>query len=379
MAESDADKTQPATARRRQQAVEQGNIWQPRELAPAAAVLTAALALSLGGPALWAALGAYLADSLGRVELRADDGLPVAALAVRLPVVLPAALALAVAVVTLGLGLVTTRHVSLAALAPKFARISPVAGVQRIFSLSGLSGAATAILKLGAVAGVALVVAAPLVPALAEISDAGDVDGLGVIGGGVVRLAAAAAMAMLAIAVVDGGISWVLRERKLMMTLEEVKRESRENDGAPEVKAAIKRAQFAAASRRMRTTLAGASVVVVNPVHFAVAMRYLPGSDAAPVVVEKGRLEMAQAIIAVARELGVPVVRTPRLARALFFTAKIGAPVREELFGAVATILAFVMSFDAPEVEAPPAVFVPPELDFDEVGERRKPGAAGSF
>ena len=83
---------------------------------------------------------------------------------------------------------------------------------------------------------------------------------------------------------------------------------------------------------------------------------------------------MAQAIIAVARELKVPVIRTPRLARALFFTARLGDPVREELFGAVATILAFVMSFDAPEAEAPPPVFVPPAFDFDAAGARRKPG-----
>ena len=370
MAASDAEKTQPATARRRQQATEQGNIWQPRELGPAAAVMTAALAATLAGPALWAALAAYLADSLARAEVPIDDGVGVAALAVRMPVLLPAGLAAAVAVVTVGLSLATTQHVSLGALAPKLARISPVAGLGRIFSLSGLSGAVTAILKLAAVAGVAVAVVAPLVPMLANIGD----DGLAVIGGGVVRLAGAAALAMLTIALIDGGIAFVLRERKLMMTLEEVKRESRENDGAPEVKAAIKRAQFAAASRRMRTTLADASVVVVNPVHFAVAMRYRPDSDAAPVVVEKGRLEMAQAIIAVARELGVPVVRTPRLARALFFTAKIGSPVREELFGAVATILAFVMSFDAPESVAAPAVFVPPAFDFNEVGERRKPG-----
>ena len=370
MADSEADKTQPATARRRAQAVEQGNIWQPRELAPAAAVMTAALAAMLGGPALWAALTGYLADSLARVELRADDGLPVAALAVRLPVVLPAGLAVAVAVVTISLSLATTQHVSLKMLAPKLARISPVAGFGRIFSLGGLAGAVTAVLKLTAMAGLAGLVLVPMVAPLAALGDAG----LAVIGGGVVRLAAAAALAMLVIAVIDGGVSFMLRERKLMMTLEEVKRESRENDGAPEVKAAIKRAQFAAASRRMQTTMKDASVVVVNPVHFAVAMRYRPESDAAPVVVEKGRLEVAQAIIAVAREMGVPVVRTPRLARALFFTAKIGAPVREELFGAVATILAFVMSFDAPETLAAPSVFVPPDFDFDEVGARRKPG-----
>lgn len=373
MAETDAEKTQSASPRRRQQALEQGNIWQPRELGPAAAVATAALAAMLAGPALWQALRGFLADSLVRAGPAPDDALPMLALAMQLPVLLPAALAMAVAVVTTGLALVTTRHVSLAMLAPKLARISPVAGLGRIFSMAGLGGAATAVVKLCAVAGVALAVIAPLVPALAHIGDADG--GLAVIGGGVVRLAVAAALAMLVIAVVDGGISWSLRERKLMMTLEEVKRESRENDGAPEVKAAIKRAQFAAASRRMRTSLADASVVVVNPVHFAVAMRYLPGSDAAPVVLEKGRLEMAQAMIAVARELQVPVIRTPRLARALFFTAQPGMAVREELFAAVATILAFVMRFDDADTMAAPAVFVPPEFDFDETGTRRKPGA----
>ena len=371
MAESDAEKTQPATQRRRQQAADQGNIWQPRELAPAAAVATAALAAMLAGQAAWATLRTYLADSLGRAAPPADDALPMLALAAAVPFALPAALAAAVAVVTIGLALVTTRHVSLAMLAPKWARISPVAGLGRIFSLAGLAGAATAVVKLGAVAGIALAVVAPLVPALAAIGD----DGLAVIGDGVVRLATAAAPAMLAVAVIDGGISWMLRERKLMMTLEEVKRESRENDGAPEVKAAIKRAQFVAASRRMRTSLADATVVVVNPVHFAVAMRYNPEHDAAPVVIEKGRLDMAVAMIAVARELAVPVVQTPRLARALFFTARAGTPVREELFGAVAIILAFVMRFGDPDTMAVPAVFVPPEFDFDETGARRKPGA----
>lgn len=372
MAETGAEKTQSATPRRRQQALEQGNIWQPRELGPAAAVSTAAVVALLAGDALWQGLRGYLADSLDRAGPAPDDSLPMVALAVQLPLLLPVVLAVAVAVVTTGLALVTTRHVSLAMLAPKLSRISPVAGLQRIFSMAGLGGAATAILKLVTVTGVALAVIVPLVPALAQIGDADG--GLAVIGAGVMRLAAAAALAMLVIAVVDGGISWGLRERKLMMTLEEVKRESRENDGAPEIKAAIKRAQFAAASRRMRTSLADASVVVVNPVHFAVAMRYLPGSDAAPVVLEKGRLEMAHAMIAVARELKVPVIRTPRLARALFFTARPGMPVREELFTAVATILAFVMRFDDADTMAAPDVTVPPEFDFDETGARRKPG-----
>ena len=370
---SEGEKTQAPTARRREQAREQGNVWQPRELAPAAAVTTAALAAILGGATLWRALAGYLGDALGRAVPMADDSLAMPELAARLPVQLPLALAAAVAVVTIGLTVAASRHVSLGSLAPKLSRISPIKGLGRIFSMSGLAGVGTAICKLAAVAGVALVVVRPLVPRLANIGDG--VGGLATVGGAIGSLLVAAALVLLVIAILDGGMSFVLRERKLMMSLDDVKRESRQNEGSPEMKAAIKRAQFAASKRRLQTSMADASVVVVNPVHFAVALRYRPGGDAAPVVLEKARAEMALAVIAVAAELKIPVIRTPRLARALFYTARRGEPVREELFGAVATILAFVMRFDAPDAEAPPPVFVPPAFDFDEHGDRRKPGA----
>ncbi len=370
---SDAEKTQAPTPRRREEARKQGNIWQPRELGPAAAVASAALAVAIGGPALWQALAAYLAATLDSAVPMADDSLPVGEMAARLPLGLPLALAALVMLVTVGLQVAASRHVRLENLAPKANRLNPIAGLQRIFSMTGLAGAVTAVLKLAAVAGVAAAAVLPLVPALANIGDG--VAALAMIGSALARLVGAAALVLAVIAIVDGGISFVLRERKLMMTLEEVKRESRQNDGAPEVKAAIKRAQYAAATRRMRSSLRDASVVVVNPTHFAVAMRYQPGSDSAPIVVEKGRMEMALAVIAVARELKIPVIRTPRLARALFFTARIGDPVREELFNAVATILGFVMSFDTPEAEGVPPVFVPPAFDFDETGEKRRPGS----
>lgn len=373
MADSAGEKTQPATPKRREEARKQGNIWQPRELPAATAVAIAALAAAAAGPQLWSALAAYLADTLARATPPADDGWGMTALAARLPLAWPLGLAAAVALGIAALSIAASRHVTLASLAPKFARISPVAGLQRIFSMAGLAGALTAILKLAAVAGVALAVVLPLLPRLANIGDDGGA--FAVIGGGVARLLGAAAIVLTAIAVVDGGISFALRERKLMMSLDEIKREQRQSEGSPEMKAAIKRAQYAAATRRLRTSLADASVVVVNPVHFAVAMRYVPGSDTAPVVTERAQGEMAAALISVARELKLPVIRTPRLARALFFTARRGEPVREELFAAVATILAFVMSFDAPDEAAAPAVFVPPAFDFDETGARRAPGA----
>ena len=294
-------------------------------------------------------------------------------LAMQLPIAVPLALAGAIALVVTLLAIATSRHVTLGSLAPKWSRISPVSGLQRLFSASGAAGALTALLKLAAIAALALAIVPPLLPRLANIGDDGGA--LAVIGAAIVRLFGAAALLLTAIAAVDGAISFVLREKKLMMTRDEVRRESRQNDGAPEVKAALRRAQMAAATRRMKTSLADAAVVVVNPVHFAVALRYRPGEDMAPLVLEKGRLEMAQAIIAAAQELKLPVIRTPRLARALFFTARRGDPVREELFTAVATILAFVMRFDDPASEAAPPVFVPPDFDFDEKGGRRKPGA----
>ncbi len=373
MADSDAEKTEKATPRRRQQALDQGNVWQPRELGAAVAVLVAAATLARAGPMLWRDLLQWLAAGLANAVPAQDDSLPLPAMVARLPIMVPGGLALAIIIATVGLSMAASRHVSLGLLAPKWGRLNPLAGLGRIFSLAGLAGGGTAILKLSAVAALAVAIVPPLLPRLANIGD--DSGALMIIGNAIITLLAAAAILLLAIAIVDGGISFVLRERKLAMTRDEVRRESRENDGAPEVKAAIKRAQFAAASRRLRGTMAEAAVVVVNPSHFAVAMRYRPGIDSAPVVLEKGQEEMALAIIAVARELKVPVLRTPRLARALFFSAARGSEVREELFAAVATILAFVMRFDAPEWTAPPAVFVPAEFDFDETGARRKPGA----
>ncbi len=372
MAESDAERTQSATPRRREEARKQGNVWQLRELAPAAALVVATLMTMLAGPLLWQGLAGFLRLALAEATPLPDDSLPVTEIAGELPWGVPAGLAVAVAIVTAGLSMATARNVSLNGLAPKLSRISPIAGLQRIFSLTGLAGAGTAILKLAAVAGVALAVLVPLLPRLANSGEGPAA--LALLGEAMARLLGAAALVLVVIALLDAGISWVLRERKLMMTLDEVKRESRQNDGAPEVKAALRRAQQAAATRRMQSTMKDASVVVVNPTHFAVALRYQPGSDAAPVVVEMGRLDTAAAIVVVAKDLGIPVIRTPRLARALFFTAKRGLPVREELFSAVATILAFVMSFDHPDPEAAPPVHVPPAFDFDEHGERRKPG-----
>lgn len=360
------EKTEKPTPRRREKALADGNVFAPRELAPLASLAIATLFLGLAGPALWQDLAGFLADSLGRAAAADPRGL-----LRRLPLLWPLLLLALVAVAAFGLQLAVTRHVSLGLAAPRLDRLSPLNGLKRLFGWQGLAGAATALLKIGGMAALALSVLGPLLPGLAAVEEGG----LSLIGAALLRLALAATLLLLVVAAADAGFTWWRRERQLMMSREEVKRESRENDGAPELKAALRRAQMAAAQGRMRKGLAEASVVVVNPTHFAVALRYRAETDEAPVVVEKGRLDMAVALIAAARELGMPIIRTPRLARALFWSARKGQMVRPELFQAVATILAFVMRFDDPEAEAVPDVFVPPALDFDELGQPRKPGA----
>lgn len=129
---------------------------------------------------------------------------------------------------------------------------------------------------------------------------------------------------------------------QLKMTKQEVKEEYRDTEGAPEVKSRIRRKQIEAASRRMLQEVPKANVVLVNPTHVAVALRYDPATMTAPIVVAKGGDHMCEKIKEIARAYGVPIIRRPALARELYTTVKIGKPIPEKLFTAVAEVLALI-------------------------------------
>jgi flagellar biosynthetic protein FlhB len=159
-----------------------------------------------------------------------------------------------------------------------------------------------------------------------------------------VAIRAAAVLFILAI----GDYAWQRRKffRDLMMTKEELKQELKENDGDPQIKAAIRRRRQQLMSRMM-AAVPHADVVVTNPTHFAVALKYDPVSMAAPVVVAKGQDLLAKRIKEVARKAGVPVLEEPSLARALHAAVPIGHPVPANLFRAVAEVLAWVYALRA--------------------------------
>jgi flagellar biosynthetic protein FlhB len=179
--------------------------------------------------------------------------------------------------------------------------------------------------------------------------------------------------ALALIALIDVPIQKIQRTRKLMMTKQEIKDEHKQSEGSPEVKGHIRMKQREIAKAGARKAMSSATVVLTNPTHFAVALRYQQGLDAAPIVVARGRGVTAEAIRELAAEFDVPLLSYPELARAIYYTARAGQFVREDLYLAVATVLAFVFNLDAARSagHAPPQVEVPPEARFDTEGRRQ--------
>ena len=167
---------------------------------------------------------------------------------------------------------------------------------------------------------------------------------------------------------------------KLRMTIKEVKDEMKDTDGSPEVKQKIRRLQNEIAQRASQQSAAlddvkDASVVITNPTHFAVALKYEVGSEGAPIILALGRGMMAEKIIDLAKNSNVTVFRSPILARALYFTGEIGKEISDKLYTAVAAILAYIFKIDKGDAEINEQEFeIPDDLVFDEYGNKSENG-----
>ena len=189
---------------------------------------------------------------------------------------------------------------------------------------------------------------------------------------------------LILIAAVDAPFQLWSHKQKLKMTKQEVRDEYKDTEGKPEVKGRIRQLQREMAERRMMQAVPQADVVITNPTHFAVALKYDQKTMAAPVVVAKGRGVIAQKIRELADEAEVPRVEAPPLARALYAHVDIGQTIPPTLFAAVAEILAYVFQLDrwmavgGPKPQPPQEVPVPPELDPGEVAAADEDGEHGA-
>ena len=347
MAENDdQERTEQPSEKRLRESREKGDVPRSRDLSGAVVVLAGVSALMSGGQAAMVHVRHIYGFGLsyGRDALFSDQ-LPSRALSLAMheamslfaPVALATMLAALAGPLLLG-GL----NFSAEALQPKFERLDPIAGLGRIFAMRGLVELGKSLLKL-------LLIGAVLVMVLKNWQDDLMATGHGEVGAGTFKamsLLGHGALLFGSILALIGGADALYQKfdhtKRLRMTRQELKDESKESDGNPELKGRIRQLQFQMARKRMMQELPKADVLITNPSHFAVALRYDEGRMGAPRVIAKGMDELALQIRMVASSHRIPTVEAPPLARALYATTQIDREIPSALYVAVAQVLAYV-------------------------------------
>ena len=365
------EKTEAPTPKRRQKALDDGQMLRSKEFASALGVLIGCAWLAMLGPALLSALKGVMAAgfTFGRADIEHFE--PFRPLAEAGAKLMPSMLVLfAVSVVAAilsqaGLGAL---HFNPKLMAPKPSKLNPASGLKRIFGMNGWIELLKSLLKvvlLGAIGGYMLwsMTASSMGLVSSDINRA--VDNLG---GTFMTLLFVMSGGLLAIALIDVPVQAIRLFGQLRMTKDEVKDEHKEAEGNPENKAHLRQRQREIMKGGFRKAMAGAHVVLTNPTHFSVVLRYDQGQDQVPVVVAKGRGQTALAIRELAAEMQLPVLEYPTLARGIYFTSKEGQEIRDDLYLAVATVLAFVFGVNQAAGGLQPLVTVPATARFDENG-----------
>ena len=346
MAEREQEGTEQSTPRRLERAREAGQVPRSRDLAAAAVLFSTALALKLLGPYSGGQLRGMLSNSLAlRPGESLDESRALATIgnatahALLAAAPLWGACLLAALAAPLAVG---GWNFTLQALAPDLNRLNPIAGFGRMFSARGAVELLKAFLKFLLIAAVGAAVLWHRAPEIAALGSAAPETALAragsLIGAAFLKLAGA----VFVIAAAD--VPWQLWQhaRRMRMTRTEVREEMKESEGSPETKGRIRGIQRELARRRMMAEVPKADVVVVNPTHYAVALRYVEQRMRAPVVVAKGLDLIAARIREVAAEHRVPVFEAPPLARALYRHVEIGAEIPAALYVAVAQVLTYL-------------------------------------
>lgn len=340
------EKTEEATPRRLEKAKEDGETARSKELATMSVLLAGAGGLLIFGTHLGAVLEGIMRDAFTiersaifdmrhmSVQLIASAKAAAWALSPILAVLLVAAIA-----GSIGIGGLLFSGKSIA---PKLSRMNPIKGLGRMFSARSLIELVKAIAKVGLVLTIAILILQvrtvdllsiaeePAVPAMEHV--------LWTLGWSFFLLSCAT----IIIAMIDVPFQIYDHQKKLKMTMQEVKDEHKDSEGKPEVKGRIRQLQREMSQRRMMQDVPTADVVITNPTHYAVALKYDQNSMAAPMVVAKGGDELAFKIMEIARENKVEILRTPPLARAVYHNSDIGQEIPDGLYMAIAQVLAYV-------------------------------------
>lgn len=371
--ESDLEKTEPASPRRLEKAREEGQVARSRELVTFVMLATGLACLWSTGELMAGLLGGALRNGLQFERASAFDAshmmvqagtAVVRALQALMPVLVLMLVAALVAPMLLGGWLLSAKS-----LAPNFSKLNPIAGISRMFSAETLAELIKTIVKSLLVGGVAwwvisrkldLIMALMREPVHQALSHTLQL---------VANSCALIIGSLLLVAAIDVPYQLWSHSHKRRMSREDLRQEQKESDGDPQVKAQIRRQQQQMAKRRMMAEVPKADIIVTNPTHFAVALKYSDKDMRAPRVIAKGTDLVALRIRALAGEHKIPVLEAPPLTRALYLHTQLGAEIPTALYAAVAEVLAWAYQLHRQATEggavppAPKNLPVPEALD----------------
>jgi len=375
--ENDAqEKNEEPTQRRIEKALEDGQVLSSKEMfvfatTAAGAIILLALAIIVSQwIGRWAGFfrfeqGDALSDLLMARLSEAFFDFLIVSVIVAVPIL----------VVVIGIQMLVGQGLNFALIAANFKgnRINPLNGLKRMFSLHSLVELGKSVLKVGLIGAAAYVVILNYLPTMLTLASMSLDRAIETGFFALMMLMGVSATILGGIGALDYAWSSYEHLKKLRMSRQDLKEESKQTDGSPEVKARIRRLQYEASRRaaeqaRSLDDVSNATAIITNPTHFAVALRYVPGEQNAPTIVAMGRGRIAEEIIKRGTDAQITVFQSPLLARALFFTSEIGGEISDQLFTPIAAVLAYIFRIDRGEDPEVPEFDIPQELQFDQNG-----------
>ncbi|MEG2429206.1 MAG: flagellar biosynthesis protein FlhB [Oscillospiraceae bacterium] len=340
-------KTEKATPKKRQDERKKGNVFQSKDIVLAISTIAVFLVLKISFPLIYKNVAAFLREvieligGINELSFETLKSLSTKAVVAGLISTAPV-MVIAMLVGTLGSGIQTKFIVSFSSLKPKFSRINPFPGIKRMFSFNAIFELLKSILKVTIIIIIlykAFIDVSKEFPKLMQISiEAGVI----FIFDSIMNMMFQIVLAFGILALFDFIYQWWSYENKMKMSKQDVKDEYKQSEGDPEVKGKIKQKQREISSKRMMQDVKTADVIVRNPTHFAIAIKYDQDKDIAPIVVAKGQDYLAMKIIKIAQENHIPMTENKPLARALFAMVEPPAPIPAEFYAVMAEIFAWV-------------------------------------
>ncbi len=365
------EKTFAPTQKRKEDATKKGDIFRSRDLGTAVSMLAGAIWLALSGPWLISVLSQSMRIGFAWDRNSLNGFSPEAPLLMIFWLATPPVLVLGLSAMAAGIAsqlAMGDGRWQPGNIAPKASRFNPITGLKRMFGITGLIEAFKGLAKVLLLGIICWVWASHEIAHLLSLGTGEVETDLAAGWSSLLKLFIALSCGLLLIAMVDVPVQWFRRFLRLRMSQQEMRDEHKESEGSPEKKAAVRNRQRQIAMGGVQSAMREAQFLLTNPTHFSVALVYDAEKAPAPILLAKGKGEKAMAMRELAAEFGVPVLEYPALARSLFYTTQERHIIREELYIAVASVLAFVMSLKRGETAARPEVTLPFALRFDAHG-----------